>query len=112
MSYEGENKNEGDEVIGRIPDPNGPPEPVTKRGSSLPLLFTIVGLGVLGAAVLAPGPCHTQGAPRSTRLEWDQRREQIEQALREQERADREPAALGQESPGPGGAAGVRDDRS
>jgi len=70
------------------PDPSGPPQPVTKGDPMLGLLtaggVTLVAAGGLFAPVFLGGG-HTAGATRSAKIEWENRQQQVEQALLEEQ---------------------------
>lgn len=73
----------------QLPDPNGPVAPITNTGStsfSLKQLLAGVGFGCVGLGLLGPalmsGSC--AGATRSSRLNWQEQQEQINQAISEQ----------------------------
>lgn len=75
-----------DRVEPQNPDPSGPPEPVLAEDKFLTGLRAL-GIGAValtGLVVICPatfGP--TCGATRSARVQWDQRRQEMEQAARE-----------------------------
>ena len=78
------------------PDPHGPPVPVPRRRPSFPEMVTWTGATVAGIGcvlvLLASQARPTLGATRSSRLQWEQRRLQIERALKEQNEASQRQA--------------------
>ena len=70
-----------------IPDPDGPPTPADPS-EILPMIgrfmgwtaLTLVGSGT-AFILFAAAPTRTLGALRSHRLKWEQRKEQIDQAV-------------------------------
>jgi hypothetical protein len=83
-------------VVGAsLPDPSGPPQPVDPTESAL---AGLTGLGIVLVACgsifvltgLSAGP--TCGATRSSKLEWENRTAQIEQALVREEAYRQRPA--------------------
>ena len=68
-------------------DPSGPPQPVAGK-DPLKQLITGVGIGVVVlGGLLLPATCsvtQTCGANRSAKVQWEQRQQQIDQALVDQ----------------------------
>ncbi len=67
-----------------IPDPSGTPEPAAKADAGCSLAATVVGLLAAGGILLCLlGTFNrpTRGAPRSSRLQLEQRRAEIDRAV-------------------------------
>ncbi|PHS19056.1 MAG: hypothetical protein COA78_01445 [Blastopirellula sp.] len=71
----------------QVPDPSGPPQAVTQQnpvmnfvGRSFTLLVAGGGLSVFVASAMLP----TVGATCSSKLEWEQRQAQIDQAIQDE----------------------------
>ncbi len=62
-----------------LPDPSGGPRPVDAGSSLVDFMATLFAAGLvlfIGAALLTP----TMGATRSTRLKWEERKRQMQEA--------------------------------
>jgi hypothetical protein len=77
-------------LAGEMPDPSGPPQAVGRNDA------VMAGLGLAGIALVAVGglvvalstaTAHTAGATRSAKLQWEQRQQEIQQAI-EADRAE------------------------
>lgn len=70
----------------QMPDPAGSPQPEKENDAGLSLISAAgVTVVVLGGLVLGGMPMvhSTRGGMRSTRLAWEQRQQQIQQAIQE-----------------------------
>jgi len=88
---------EDERIAGQMPDPTGPPRSVPKGDPVLNLIATLgVGLVAVGGVMFASFATTTRtcGATRSAKLQWEQRKLQIEQAY-QQDQAYREQAIEG-----------------
>ncbi len=93
-----------------MPDPAGPPQPVKKEDAVLRAL-SVAGVVVVAAGglllAMAPTIGATQGATRSTKIQWEQRQAEIRRAMSE----DQALAPPDGKSDGSGAGAGDRGGR-
>jgi hypothetical protein len=70
-----------------VPDPSGPPRPMTAQDSALGALGSVIVVVACGVSLfLLMGTEHaTCGATRSSQLKWEQREAEIDRAIREAE---------------------------
>ena len=81
-------------LAAKLADPSGPPQPVASDDVLNTIAFVGVILVALGGLMVPvfTSTRHTAGATRSAKLEWENRQQQIEQAIQAEQalKPDRE----------------------